>query len=194
MLLSEARKGDRPWIVAVDGRSGNGKSTAARLFKQAIPASAVVHTDDVAWHHSFFGWSDLLIEGILKPLHRGDGVCYRPPGWLAQGRSGAIEVAAGLDLVVVEGVGASRIEVLPWIDRCVWVQSDIDEAERRGIVRDGGTVEARSFWHEWAAEEVVFLERQQPWKRASVIVNGTPDFAHDPLTEIVISPPLVQEG
>jgi hypothetical protein len=104
-----------------------------------------VHTDDIAWHHSFFNWSELLIEGVLKPLYNGEAVNYQPPGWLKKGRAGTIEVAAGLDLVIVEGVGASRTEVTPWIDRSVWVQSDLDEAERRGIARDGGTDEVRDF-------------------------------------------------
>ena len=47
-----ARDG-RPWILAVDGRSGSGKSTVAALLHRSVPASAIVHTDDVTWHHSF---------------------------------------------------------------------------------------------------------------------------------------------
>lgn len=181
---------DRPWIVAVDGRSGSGKSTIAAVIHRSVPTSAVVHTDDVAWHHSFFGWSDLLIEGILKPLHLGRAVNYQPPGWRAQGRPGAIEIAAGRDLIIVEGVGASRTEVLPWIDRSVWVQSDLDEAERRGIIRDGSTEDARRFWHEWMNEEVDFLQRQRPWERATVIVHGSPSQPYDRNHDVIISPPL----
>ena len=184
---AERKPYDRPWIVAVDGRGAGGKSTLAGVLHHAVPASAVVHTDDVAWHHSFFDWSDLLIENILKPLRNGKAVNYQPPGWIAKGRPGAIEIPADLDLVVVEGVGASRTEVTPWIDRSIWVQSDFDEAERRGIVRDGGTEEVVRFWHEWMAEEVVFLERQRPWERAAVIVNGTPQQPYDGSTQIVIS-------
>ena len=60
-----ARDG-RPWILAVDGRSGSGKSTIAALLHRSVPASAIVQTDDVAWHHSFFDWSDLLVEGIYE--------------------------------------------------------------------------------------------------------------------------------
>jgi hypothetical protein len=70
-LVLDSRTHDRPWILAVDGRGGNGKSTIADLLRHAVPSSMVVHTDDIAWHHSFFDWSDLLIEHILKPLHSG---------------------------------------------------------------------------------------------------------------------------
>jgi hypothetical protein len=180
----------RPWVLAVDGRSASGKSTIANLLHRSVPASAVVHTDDVAWHHSFFDWSDLLVEGILKPLRNGQAVSYRPPGWHKRGRPGAIEVAAGHDLVVVEGVGASRTELVPWIDHALWVQSDLEEAERRGIARDGGNEEARNFWYEWAAQEFDFLQRQRPWERATVIVNGTPTQPHDRSTEIMVAPTM----
>ena len=39
---------------------------------------------------------------------------------------------------------------MPLIDSSLWVQSDLHEGERRGIARDGGTGDARNFWHEWA--------------------------------------------
>lgn len=181
---------DRPWIVAVDGRSGGGKTTFSNVLHQAVPKSAVVHTDDIAWHHSFFDWSDLLIEGVLKPLRLGSAVSYQPPGWQPHGRDGAIEIAAGLDLVVVEGVGASRTEVMPWIDRSVWVQSDFDEAKRRCIARDGGTEEVIKFWELWMTEELDFLQKQRPWERATLIVNGTPEQPYDRGTQVIAASAL----
>jgi hypothetical protein len=181
---------DRPWIVAVDGRGAAGKSTLADVLHHCVPNSGVVHTDDVAWHHSFFDWSDLLVEGILQPLHSNQAVRYQPPGWQPHGRLGAIELPAGLDLVIVEGVGASRTELMPWIDRSIWIQSDFDEAERRGIVRDGGTQEVINFWHEWMAQEVAFLQRQRPWERATAIVNGTPTPSYDRNSHVIVAADL----
>jgi hypothetical protein len=191
VLDSGHARSHRPWMLALDGRGGGGKSTLAGRICGLVPKSAVVHTDDVAWHHSFFGWSDLLIDGVLRPLRAGNSVSYRPPGWDSHGRAGAIEIPSGLDLVIIEGVGASRTEVAPWIDRSVWLQSDYDEAERRGVARDGGTEEARDFWYEWQAEERDFLKEQRPWERAAVIVTGTPTQPHDPNTEIVVAPAMV---
>ena len=77
---------------------------------------------------------------------------------------------------------------MPWIDRVLWVQSDLEEAERRGIARDGDTKEARDFWREWEAQEVDFLQRQRPWERAAVIVHGTPTQPYDQSSEILVAP------
>jgi len=185
---------NRPRVLAVDGRSGSGKSTIADLLHRSVPHSMIVHTDDIAWHHSFFNWSDLLIEGILKPLHSGKAVNYQPPGWQTHGRSGAIKIIAGLALVIIEGVGASRTEAMPWIDSSVWVQSDLDEAERRGIARDGGTEEARKFWHEWMSQEFAFLQQHRPWERATAIVNGTPTQSYDRNRQVVVSAMLPKQA
>lgn len=54
----------RPVILAVDGRSNAGKTTLAARIEASVPGSTIVHTDDVAWEHSRFGWSDLLILSI----------------------------------------------------------------------------------------------------------------------------------
>jgi hypothetical protein len=181
----------RPVVLAVDGRSNAGKTTLAARICRALPGSAVVHTDDIAWNHSRFGWADLLIEGILEPVHQGRGVSYRPPRWAEHGREGAIEVSAGCPLLVIEGDGAGRKEAAHLIDRLIWVQSDEREAERRVLSRIGKPNEAPTLrhHHEWMAEERPFNTAQRTWERADVIVCGTPQIPSDPVTEIVLASP-----
>jgi hypothetical protein len=125
----------RPVILAVDGRSNNGKTTLAARIEAVVPGSAVIHTDDIAWQHSRFGWASLLIGGILEPVHRGRAVSYRPPRWAEHGREGSIEVPAGCPLLVIEGDGAGRREAAHLIDALIWVQSDEREAARRALAR-----------------------------------------------------------
>jgi len=181
----------RPVVLAVDGRSNSGKTTLAARIGEAVPGSAVVHTDDIAWAHSRFGWADLLIEGILAPVHQGQGVSYRPPRWVEHGREGSIEVPAGCPLLVIEGDGAGRLEVTDLIDALIWVQSDEREAERRVLARIGKPNEPPTLGHhrEWMAEEVPFNAAQRTWERADLIVCGTPEIPCDTATEIVVAPP-----
>lgn len=176
----------RPWIVAVDGRGASGKSTLAARFAAVSPTVALVHTDDIAWHHSFFGWADLMADGVLAPARRGEEVRFRPPAWDERDRPGGISVPAGTTLVVVEGVGAGRRELMPLLDAVVWVQSDFAAAERRGIARDiaggdnGTAEETIAFWHEWMDQELPFQADQRPWERADAVVAGTPTQDHGP--------------
>ncbi|MFU8839249.1 MAG: uridine kinase family protein [Nitriliruptoraceae bacterium] len=170
----------RPRLVALDGRGAAGKTTLATGLRRLVPRSAVVHTDDLAWHEPLFGWGDLLADGVLRPLQDGQALAYRPPQWERRGRAGSIEVPAGLDLVLVEGTGASQREHTGLLDATVWVQADLVEAERRGIARDiaqgvnGDAVETVAFWQHWMAAELEFLARQRPWERACAVVHGTP--------------------
>ena len=182
----------RPFVLAVDGRSNGGKTTLARRIVEAVPGSTVVHTDDIAWAHSRFGWADLLIDGILVPARRGGPVSYRPPRWAEHGREGSIEIPANSLLLVIEGDGAGRREVAGLIDALIWVQSDEREAERRALTRIGTpngnpTIQAH---RDWMAEEIPFNAAQRTWERADVIVCGTPEITCDPVTEIVVAPPL----
>jgi hypothetical protein len=186
-LATSRTVAQRPRVIAVDGRSGAGKSTFAARMAEVIGGVAVVHTDDIAWHHSFFGWVDLMRDGVLEPVRRGEAVAYRPPAWVERGRRGAVEVCAGCQVVVLEGVGAGRRELADLVDAVVWVQSDADDARTRGIARDGGDV---AFWDEWEAEEVPFLDQHRPWERADVIVAGSPVLDHDPDYEVVVAPAL----
>jgi hypothetical protein len=182
----------RPVVLAVDGRSNGGKTTLAARIGDSVPGAAVVHTDDIAWAHSRFGWADLLIDGILVPARQGRAVSYRPPRWVEHGREGAIEVAADCPLLVIEGDGAGRREAADLIDVLIWVQSDEREAERRALTRIGKPNEAPTLRHhrEWMAEEIPFNAAQRTWERADVIVCGTPRIPCDPVTEIVVAPPL----
>ncbi len=140
----------------------------------------MVHTDDLAWHEPLFAWGHLLADGVLRPLRRGEAVSFQPPASAQHGRNGGVQVPADREFVIVEGSAASQRELAHLIDATVWVQADFAEAERRGIARDteegvnGDPEQTVAFWRQWMTEELAFFDRQQPWTRASVIVNGTP--------------------
>ncbi len=185
----------RPRIVAVDGRGGGGKSSLAGRLAGVLPDTAVVHSDDVAWFHSVFAWDDLMIEGVLRPLHAGDAVHYQPPSWPGRGRHEHIDVPAGLQTVFIEGVGVSRPSLTPWLDTSIWAQSDFADARRRGLERDmvlgRGEAEAVRVWEEWEREEVPFMLADRPWERAEFIVGTAAELTHDRDSEVSLSAPII---
>jgi hypothetical protein len=182
----------RPRVIAIDGRGGAGKTTLAERFRRAVPGSAVVHTDDVAWNHACFDWGGLLAEHVLRPVHRGEAVDFRPAAWREHGRPGSITVAAGAAVLWVEGTGILREELAPWLDAGVWMQGDLDEQERLLTARDGDSPEQREQVASWLAEEVPFLLREQPWTRATVVVAGPAHLGHDPDAELVVAAPITR--
>jgi uridine kinase len=151
-----------------------------------------VHTDDLAWSEPFFQWGHLLLE-VLQRIHRGEAVNLCPPAWQKTGRTGSISVPANVELVVVEGVGASQREHADLIDAAVWVQSDFAEAERRGLARDirqgvnGDENESIEFWHEWMSHELLFLQQQRPWERAALVAAGTKVLPLEP-DQVAVAP------
>jgi hypothetical protein len=180
VLVAEGNPHGRPRIIAIDGRGASGKSTLAARLQALAPGSSVVHTEVPAWHEPLFDRGHLLADSVLRPLHQGRSLVYRLPQWKRRGRCGSIDVPAGSEIVFLEGTGASQREHESLVDATVWVQADFEKAERRGVARDvvegvnGNAAQATGFWHEWMREERSLLDRQRPWRRACVMVNGTP--------------------
>jgi energy-coupling factor transporter ATP-binding protein EcfA2 len=157
-------------IIGIDGRSGSGKSVLAESLAGSAADAVVIHTDDLAWHHSFFDWGQLLIGHILKPLrHDRSGVSYQPQAWIDRGRSGSLTIPATAKLVLVEGVGACRRELHPWLDGSVWVHARAEVALQRVVDRDVDTPE---FIADWMTHEHAFFAEDRPWDRADVFVAG----------------------
>ncbi|PVG80898.1 hypothetical protein DDE18_20950 [Nocardioides gansuensis] len=164
-------------MVLVDGRSGSGKSTFAAHAADLLEG-CVVSTDDIAWNHAMFEWTDVLLAGVLQPWRRGEAVKFRPPAWESHDREGSIAVESGVSMIV-EGVGAARAGLAGLADLAVWVQSDLSLARTRGLARDvsQGTrtpAEAEAFWGEWMMKEEPFLAADRPWERVHLWVLGTP--------------------
>lgn len=167
-------------VLAIDGRSGAGKSTTAARLARLVPGSAVVATDDIAWNLAMFDWTRELITHVVEPVRAGQSVAYRPPGWVAHDRPGAVRVEPARSLLIIEGVGSAQRAMSAVLDAAVWVQSDRDAARAAGLARDvasgvnGDPAGAAAFWDQWEAEELPFLERERPWERAGAILAGVP--------------------
>lgn len=177
----------RPRVIGIDGRGGAGKTTLAEMLRAVVPGSAIVHTDDVAWNHACFDWGGVLAGNILRPLHEGRAVDFRPDAWIAHGRPGSITVPAGADVVWVEGTGVIRGELASWLDASIYLQGDLGEQERLLSARDGDSPEQREHVANWLLEELPFLLREQPWSRADMIIKAPPGPA------LLTAPPITPE-
>ncbi len=130
-------------MLAVDGPSGSGKSSVARVLVARLRRThtvAVVPTDHFATWADPVSWWPRLVDGVLEPLRHGRSGRYHPVDWsgaLPATGATAIDVPVP-DVLVVEGVSAGRRSVRPWLTCLLWVeQPDPHTRLDRSVARDG---------------------------------------------------------
>ncbi|MEV0322296.1 hypothetical protein ACIBKX_38755 [Streptomyces sp. NPDC050658] len=138
-------------LVGVDGHAGSGKSTFARRLADALGGAPVLRLDDIASHAELFGWTERLRRQVLVPLSHGETARYEPYDWHAHRFGPEVRTLPPAPVVLVEGVGAGRRAVRPFLACLLWMDLPRDEAWARGRGRDGA--EQRDFWDGWEPAE-----------------------------------------
>lgn len=170
-------------LVAVDGPSGAGKSTFAVRLAAALrtrgAAAAVVGTDDL-----LDGWDDIVefwprLESlVLAPLRRGEPASYRRYDWNA-GRFGNKVVTVPVpDVLILEGVTATRAAIRPELTTSVFVTAGAPLRLDRVLHRDGAHV--RDLLLRWFAAETEHFATDRTRDHAEFVVDGTSQVRHDP--------------
>ncbi len=137
-------------LVGVDGHAGSGKSTFAGRLAAALDGAPVLHLDDVASHEELFAWDRRLLAEVVEPLARGRTAHYAPYDWRAQD-FGPARALPPAPVILVEGVGAGRRALRPFLAQLLWMELPREEAWTRGRSRDGE--EQREFWAGWVEAE-----------------------------------------
>ncbi|MFF4245402.1 uridine kinase [Streptomyces sp. NPDC001822] len=158
-------------LIAVDGHAGSGKSTFAGRLAEALGGAPVLHLDDLASHEELFAWTDRLRAQVLEPLSRGESARYAPYDWTAR-RFGAPRTLAPAPVVLVEGVGAGRAAVRPFLAGLLWIEGDPEASWEQGRLRDGPGLAA--FWDGWTAAERRHFADDPSYPFASAVVRRTP--------------------
>ncbi|MFF8837904.1 uridine kinase [Streptomyces sp. NPDC015130] len=141
-------------LVAVDGHAGSGKSTLASRLAASLGDAPVLHLDDLATHEELFEWTGRLREQVLEPLSRGETALYRPYDWTRRAFAGPRALPPA-PVVLVEGVGAGRSAVRPFLAWLLWMERGPEESWIRGRHRDGP--DQAAFWDGWTVAETRHL-------------------------------------
>lgn len=152
-------------VVAVDGRSGAGKTSLAAALRDELGAP-VVSLDDL-----YGGWDglehgiDLLVSAVLEPLAAGQAARVPRYDWVG-GEWAAPTVIEPPDVLIVEGVGAGARRAATFESVLVWLEVPALVRKRRALGRDGETFAPH--WDQWAAHEDLMLARERTPDRADI--------------------------
>ncbi|MGW1005281.1 hypothetical protein [Streptomyces sp. NPDC002520] len=158
-------------LVGVDGHAGSGKSSFAGRLAATLGGAPVLHLDDIASHEELFGWTDRLMTQVIEPLGRGETARYTPYDWVARA-FGAPRPLPPAPVVVVEGVGAGRRALRPYLALLMWMELPREQSWARGRLRDGD--EQREFWDGWVRAEHAHFAEDPSRPRADLLVRQTP--------------------
>ena len=160
-------------IVAIDGHGGSGKSSFARHLARALNDAPIIQTDDFAsWANPVDWWPELL-ERVLVPLSRGEPARYERSHWGGDRDGERVEIRP-TEVVILEGVTASREAFAPYLTYSIWVAAPAELRLRRGLERDGP--DAREQWQAWMAAEDRYRVREKPDHRADLVLEGDRDL------------------
>ncbi|WP_418907261.1 aminodeoxychorismate synthase component I [Glutamicibacter endophyticus] len=185
----------KPFIIALDGRSGAGKtSLAADLssFLASYLPTSILHLEDF-----YPGWDGLheAIERYAQVLPRlAHGQSIHWPRWdWERSAPGELASYSPTSIVIVEGVGAAAAAVRDQLDLTIWVGADETLRKRRAIARDGDTY--LPYWERWAAQEERYLDSDQPADAADLVIdNGSIASGFAQLRELLHLLPATRRG
>lgn len=157
-------------VVAVDGRSGAGKTTLAVAVAERLGAPTL-HMDEL-----YPGWDGLaesvaiVTTHVLEPLAQGRPAAYHRWDWerATWGERVSLPVR---DLLVVEGAGCSVGSAGRYAAVRVFMDADPTLRRARGITRDG--VAYAPHWEGWASQEAALFARDGTRQRSDLVIDTT---------------------
>jgi uridine kinase len=161
------------FVIAIDGRSGAGKSSLAAVLRGEIGAPVVTLED------LYGGWDglergiDLLVSEVLQPLSAGRPARVPRYNWVMASWA-APWVLEPPKVLIVEGVGAGARRAAAYESTLIWMEAPEVVRKKRALDRDGETF--TPYWDMWARQEDAMLAREHTPDRADLIIatNGLP--------------------
>ena len=177
VLIREWRsRAQRPILVALDGRSGVGKTTLAADIARRHDGAVIVADDfysgasDADWQRlpapdrvaRVIDWQRLRTEALEQPLLDGRTARWRPFDWQAgQDTSNDLLEQQPVPMVVLDGAYSARPELADLIDIAVLLQLDDGTRRSRLIAREGARFMQR--WHAiWDPAEDYYFTQVRP--------------------------------
>ena len=192
MVLDRQAPSHRPYIVAIDGRSGAGKSTISAIAAEALEAAVVWSDDffaagvtDEGWEarspseraRDCIDWRRLRAEA-LEPLLSWKRAQWYAFDWGAgplpdgtYGYEGEATVVDPRPVVIIDGAYSGRLELADLVDLSVLVEAAPVTRRARLAERDGP--EHSDEWYAlWGLAEDFYFSSRRPRESFDLVVEN----------------------
>ncbi len=166
-LLEGPARAGKTRVIAIDGRSGAGKSSLAALLGDELGVPVVALED------LYGGWDglergiDLLVAEVLEPLRAGKAARVPRYDWVTR-EWGTPWVLEPPEVLIAEGVGAGARRAAAYASMLIWIEEPAPVRKKRALDRDGPTF--IPYWDMWAAQEEAMLAREHTTERADLVI------------------------
>jgi cytidylate kinase len=169
LARSRPPRAGRTRVIAIDGRSGAGKTSLAAKLSGTLSAPVV------ALEYLYGGWDglergvDVLVSEVLEPVAQGRAAHVPRYDWGAAAWRTPWRLKPP-EVLVVEGVGAGARRAAHYESLLIWTEAAASVRKKRALDRDGDTFAPH--WNGWAAQEDAMLAREGTPQRADVVIDG----------------------
>jgi len=167
-------------VVAISGFGGAGKSTTSKLIAKELDADVVgidlFQKNNTDMDYSFWNIMDYkrLEEDVLIPfLGNQKNIMYGNYDWNTNSTN--TETTITKNILVVEGVGLFRPELLQYFDYKIWIDVPLDESDMRGRKRDEEVyknLHPTEYYELWKKNDKECYEAYQPKEIADLIIKN----------------------
>lgn len=188
--IRKASKDKYPYFIAIDGRSGTGKSTIAQDLAHALNDAVVVDQDDFYEGGDYETWKKWSIaervertidwkrlkQEVLDPLAASKVATWHPYDWDYDVRSTSLRSAQPAKFVILEGTYSARKELEDLFDISILVEVNEDERKRRLLEREGDDFSQE--WDDiWRAAEDHYFNNLLKKEDMTFIVDNSEQYA-----------------
>lgn len=158
-----------PIAIAIDGRSGAGKSQLAQTLAVELAdefSTFIVHLDDL-----YPGWSGLaegsrrVASEVLTPWRAHGATAFISYDWASDGPGKIVEIPQ-VELLIIEGCGSGARWNRPMLDAILWIEAPETLRHNRAEARDG---DVGPWWDLWAAQEKAHYDVEQTRDAAGLV-------------------------